>query len=271
MDNQHSCLMVGLPSAGKTTYLAAFWAVEKEGNTGHKVSCLKYPEDTKYLDEIKNKWLSQEKVPRTTLSTEVHLELVYVGTDKSLTLNVPDFKGEAFQMLLMNELDDSIERWIKLADSILFFIPNIPSDSLQDEVYGGDESDNKVAVAPSFTINEVSLWTQNVMLLKFLYEKCGETIPISICFSAWDEINAGSLSADEWIKKEHKFFYNFVVNHFHTYKYFGISAQGKKYEEEGAFDEELDELTSMKKRAYVFTDKKTNDITEPIAFLFESL
>lgn len=271
MGNKHTCLMVGLPSAGKTTYLAAFWAVEKEGDTGHKVSCLKYPEDTKYLDEIKNKWLSQEEVQRTTLSNEIHLELVYAEEDKYLTLNVPDFKGEAFQMLLVNEQGDSIDRWIGQADGILFLVPNIPADSLQDEVYGGDESDNKVAVAPSFTINEVSLWTQNVMLLKYLYEKCGATIPISICFSAWDEINAGGLSTEEWIKKEHRFFYNFVVNHFRTYKFFGISAQGKKYEEEGAFDENLDELTSKKKRAYVFTDKKTNDITEPIAFLLEVL
>lgn len=272
MENNHSCLMVGLPSAGKTTYLAAFWAIEKEGNTGHKVSCSKYPADTKYLDEQKNKWLSQEKVQRTTLGTEIHLDLKHTETGKCLTLHVPDFKGESFQRLLMNEVEDSIQNWIAQADSIVFFIPYIQSDSLKDEVLGGDENSELVANT-NFTINEVSLWTQNIMLLKYLHEKLGSSVPISICFSAWDEIvvETDTESVEEWIKTEHRFFYNFVKSHFDKFKFFGVSAQGKKYEREDAFDEKLDELTHAKKRAYVFTDKKSNDITEPIAFLLEAL
>ena len=271
MENIHSCLMVGLPSAGKTTYVAAFWAVEKDGNTGHKVSCSRYPADTKYLDELKNKWLSQEKVQRTTLGAEIHLDLIHTETGKSLTLHVPDFRGESFQMLLMNEQDESIQKWIVQADSILFFIPNIPSDSLKDEVLTGDES-NEIVANPAFTINEVSLWTQNIMLLKYFHEKLGSYIPISICFSAWDEMESCEQTVDDWIKTEHLFFYNFVKNHFRNVKFFGVSAQGRKYKEgDDAFDEELDELTNAKKRAYVFTDKKSNDITEPIAFLLDTL
>ncbi len=77
MEDKHSCLMVGLPSAGKSTYLAAFWAIEKEGNTGHLVSCRRYPPKTKYLDELKNNWLQQELVKRTTLGSEIH-----IGTDE---------------------------------------------------------------------------------------------------------------------------------------------------------------------------------------------
>lgn len=271
MENNHSCLMVGLPSAGKTTYMVAFWAIEKDGNTGHKISFSEYPEDTKYLDEQKSRWLSQEKVQRTTVGAELHWNLTHTETGKKLMLHVHDFKGESFQKLLMNQLDDSVHNWIAQADSILFFVPNKQSDSLKDEVYAGDEN-NETVSNPAFTINEVSLWTQNIMLLKYLHEKLGSFIPISICFSAWDEVNADFHSVEDWIKTEHRFFYNFVKSHFKTVKFFGVSAQGKKYEEgEDAFDEKLDELTSEKKRAYIFTDKKSNDITEPIAFLLEAL
>lgn len=50
-----------------------------------------------------------------------------------------------------------------------------------------------------------------------------------------------------------------------------MSAQGKAYKEgEDSYDEELDELTEKKQRAYIYTDYKSNDITEPIAFLLES-
>ena len=262
--------MVGLPCAGKSTYIAAFWAIEKEGNTGHKVSCRKYPPDTTYLDELKNRWLRQELVQRTVLSTDVHLDLVNSENAHELVLQIPDFKGESFHSILMNEINDTLYQWIKKADSILFFIPRLSMPALKDEVITGDEKQNSKA-NPAFSLASVSLFTQNIMLLKYLSDTCGKTIPISICFSAWDEIDTEGKSIEIWMQIEYPFFYNFVTHHFCKYKFFGVSAQGKKYGEgENDFDEELDELTEKKQRAYVFTDHKSNDITEPIAFLLES-
>ena len=37
MENTKKCLIVGLPNAGKSTYIGAFWAIEKDGGTGHKL------------------------------------------------------------------------------------------------------------------------------------------------------------------------------------------------------------------------------------------
>lgn len=44
------CLAIGLQDTGKTSYITAFWAIEKDGNTKHKLTFDKYPSDTSYLD-----------------------------------------------------------------------------------------------------------------------------------------------------------------------------------------------------------------------------
>lgn len=270
MEDKHSCLMVGLPSAGKSTYLAAFWAIEKEGNTGHLVSCRRYPPKTKYLDELKNNWLQQELVKRTTLGSEILLELMSTETDQDLSLLIPDFRGESFRSILTNNIDDALYNWVLKANSILFFIHHIPMDYLKDEIRV-DEAEQEPTTNPAFSLSSVSLWTQNIMVLKYISDICGKSIPISICFSAWDEIGVEDESVEEWIKTDHPFFYNFVTSHFSNLKFFGVSAQGKAYKEgKDIFDEELDNLTEKKQRAYVYTDHKSYDITEPIAFLLES-
>ena len=48
-------------------------------------------------------------------------------------------------------------------------------------------------------------------------------------------------------------------------KYYGVSAQGLEYKDE-KFDE-YQRLTELKQRAYVYTDNKSHDITEPFDFL----
>ena len=32
-------LLAGLPAAGKSTYITALWAVEKDGKSGHLLTC----------------------------------------------------------------------------------------------------------------------------------------------------------------------------------------------------------------------------------------
>lgn len=54
MENNMKCLAIGLQDTGKTSYITAFWAIEKDGNTKHKLTFDKYPSDTSYLDSMAN-------------------------------------------------------------------------------------------------------------------------------------------------------------------------------------------------------------------------
>jgi len=271
MENTKKCLIVGLPSAGKSTYIGAFWAIEKDGGTGHKLTCKEYPSDTTYLDALKKNWLEQTIVDRTVNiePQDIRLKLYSETTGNELELHIPDFKGEAFQRILSNNVMEKVVEWCNNADCILYFIEYAKDDILQDEMPQADVLDaaqTELTQRESTTmqIKDISKWTQNIMLLKYLHTQVGRDIPLAICISAWDKVNT-ELPIESWIKANHLFLYNFIQHHFTNVKYYGVSAQGLEYREEN-FDE-YQRLTEQKQRAYIYTNSKSHDITEPFDFL----
>ena len=130
------CIIVGLPGAGKSTYIGAFWAIEKDGKTGHKLVCSKYPEDSVYLDSLKSSWKKQKEVSRTSQLDvkEIIFELSLLSSSDEITLCVPDFKGEKFQSLIQNNIDPEVDKWFKESDSVMFFLKYNGRDTLQDEM-----------------------------------------------------------------------------------------------------------------------------------------
>lgn len=269
MSKSKKCLMVGLPNAGKTSYLAAFWAIEKNGDSGHKISFSSYPEKTVHLDKIKNEWLEQASVDRTPTDfiDEIRLPLIANRTEK-FTLEMPDFKGENYSRILLNNPSTNITKWITDADCTMFFIEMNYEDSLSDDL--GDTkntNDNKIE---TMKLSDISPWTQNIMLLKYLSECINANKPIAICFSAWDKIEnqIEGMSVDDWVSSKHRFLKNFVEHKFTNVKYYGISAQGRNYDKGGEVETtKFEELTRAKKRAYVYTNQKNYDITLPLDFL----
>lgn len=269
MENTKKCLIVGLPNAGKSTYIGAFWAIEKDGGTGHKLTCKEYPSDTTYLDALKKSWLEQTVVSRTVNiePQEIHLKLHSETTGNALELHIPDFKGEVFQRILSNNVMDKAAQWCGETDCILYFIKYAKEDILQDEIPQTSESARTESARTESTtmqIEDISEWTQNIMLLKYLHTQVKHNTPLAICISAWDKVNT-NLPIESWVESEHPFLYNFIRHHFTNVKYYGVSAQGLEYKDE-KFDE-YQRLTELKQRAYVYTDNKSYDITEPFDFL----
>lgn len=41
-------LLAGLPAAGKSTFITALWAVEKDGKSGHLLTCDGMPSESSY-------------------------------------------------------------------------------------------------------------------------------------------------------------------------------------------------------------------------------
>lgn len=267
-------LLAGLPAAGKSTYLTALWAVEKDGKSGHLLSCDGLPPESSYIDGMRDNWMVLKEVRRTAFAEpqEILLPMKSFRSSEKISLVLPDFKGEVFQGVLDNIISDDIRNWCGKAEGILFMLNlgNASPDMLQEEM--SESAKPKVEREKVvMTSSDITDAIKNVLLLKFLWEEIGDC-PISICFSCWDIRDvAEGLSSEQWVKENHPCIYNFVEEHFTHYCYFGVSAQGADYQGlDAEREDDLAEKTTSKERAYVYTDKKSYDITEPIDYILSS-
>ena len=266
-------LLAGLPAAGKSTYITALWAVEKDGKSGHLLSCDGMPSESSYIDSMRENWMVLKEVRRTTFAEpqEIVLPMKSSQTGENINLSLPDFKGEVFQRVLDNAVSKEIEDWCDKSSGILYML-NLGGSSpqmLQEEV--SKVTKPKVDLEKVvMTFSDIDPVIQNVLLLKYLYERMDD-VPIAICFSSWDATDCKEKNRiDEWVIENHPCIYNYVSEHFSSFKFYGISAQGADYGElDENSEDELAEKTTTKERAFVFTDKKSFDITEPIDFLIK--
>ena len=60
------CLIAGLPSAGKSTYIGALAYLLREPVKGQILRYAQNPEDLSYLNRLTEPWLRQSIVERTT-------------------------------------------------------------------------------------------------------------------------------------------------------------------------------------------------------------
>lgn len=264
-------LLAGLPAAGKSTYITALWAVEKDGKSGHLLTCDGMPSESSYIDSMRENWMVLKEVRRTAFAEpqEIVLPMKSSRTGEKINLSLPDFKGEIFQRILDNAVSKEIKDWCRKSSGILFML-NLGGCSpqmLQEQV--SDVTKPKVDLEKVvMTSGDIEPAIQNVLLLKYLYDYMDD-IPIAICFSSWDATDCKEgKNMEEWVKENHPCIFNYVKEHFSTFRFYGISAQGADYDDldENSGDE-LAEKTTRKERAFVYTEKKSFDITEPIDFL----
>lgn len=269
MKQDNKCLIVGLQDTGKSTYIAAFWAIEKDGDTGHQLSFDTYPDNTEYLDSIGNLWLEQEPVNRSPINAqELEFKLKDAESGEKINLAIPDFKGERFKRLLQNEEPSEIVTWLADASSILFFLPPTPERIFNEEMMEGLPEKTDYAPGDSFNVDEIEPWIQCIELLKYIHSVKGD-IKIAFCVSKWDSNMGKKIKVDKWIATEHLFFCTFVRKHFHHVKYYGVSAQGLDYENRGELNvDKVSMLTDKRERAYISDGISIDhDITKPLSWL----
>lgn len=271
MSQAKKCLVVGLQDTGKSSYMAAFWVIERNGTSGHLLTFNKRPDNTQYLDSIGNNWLEQEQVNRSSnMQMDLEFSLKHRATGSIIELAIPDFKGERYKLILQNEEPAEIEKWLNECDRILFFLPT-ESEKKFNEEYGVEpRGDSERKPSSTFSVDEIEPWIQNVELLKYIHEKKSD-IKIAFCISKWDLMISKDMTVKQWIEKEHLFFHTYVEHHFSNVRFFGVSAQGLDYGQRGDLTEDkVSELTDEGKRAYISSGTdKDYDITKPLAWLLE--
>lgn len=277
MNKSKRCFIMGLPNAGKTTYLAALWYSLNSALTKNKIKLNSMGND-KYLSGLSKKWLNAEQLDRTKLGyekTDILIEIVDENND-IFNLRFPDLSGETFQNLYeKREINSELVEYIISADGILMFI-NVAD--IREATFITDVSDNLPSSQNNNDINEENYRTRNpkqddptqvqvIELLQFVeIIRKNQCTNLDIILSAWDlsrnlEV---TLTPEEYVKKYMNMLWQFIQSNssiFKTY-FWGVSAQGGKLDDE----EELLSITEPMDRILVVNNKSEtcHDITLPI-------
>jgi Double-GTPase 1 len=294
----NSCVFIGLPNSGKSSFIAALWHVVQSGEIESIYSVSVQPHDREYLNALRKSFLECKPVERTKTDFEAEIELDITET---LTGNVakfifPDLSGETFQSQFEDrKLSISYAQRISACSSIMLFVnPNfikkgyLISDAeemfAKDEIEKASESANKtesnnLSEADGFGWSAKLCQTQVVLvdLLQIVSERLKAPCKINVIISAWDVIRAmpgldGEILPEEWIKSNLPLLYQFLLANSASFafKIFGVSAQGGNYSEVDDENLPLQELVKQSERIIVQEHESiTHDITVPLKWLFE--
>jgi hypothetical protein len=303
---KHNISIIGLPAAGKTTYIAALWGLMMQNSQYCSMTLHSLKEgNQEYLNKISEDWASYNEVGRTKLANvgDVVMNLRSTQTNNVLTLNIPDFYGELFDAHFKDrewtkeyyELMRASDRFVLFVDphaenNIARTIMNEIEDMEQfadldidipvednetkkpEETTTLDNNETSVANSQIYqhinTPNQVKL----VEILQYLMYTLEPERPFkfAIIVSKWDKVTANFSNAlpESIFKRQLPLLHQFLQCNSQAFEYnvFGVSAQGGDYETK----EKLDELISKmpEDRVVIFDGKtKSKDIATPITWL----
>lgn len=233
------CFIAGLPSAGKTTFLAALWnLINHDPDAKLKLNKI---ENGQYLASLSNKWANMEPLERTVPSgeqTDISIKLE-MSNKTIFDLQLPDLSGETFQSQYeMREISEEVAKYIEDADAVLFFI-NVNSIKLlgliseQTFPRSSTPSTNVVNRNPK---EDDPIQIQVIELLQFiLFIRKNKMLKIGFMFSAWDLIKSklNDIKPEQFLEERMNMLWQFCQANQDSIEYqtWGISAQGGSFNE----------------------------------------
>lgn len=274
---EKKCFIAGVPDAGKTTYIAALWDIIKRNGCQLELQFTTNPDNTTYLNEIWEYWVSMKKIERSNIPApdDITINVKRTKDGEELELDIPDFMGEQFQKIIDHTLPDNIKQWIEQSDRMLYFI-NVLDDNIKDDMEQGDDQaeedidrDTEKKKAPLLAPEKMMQASQNMMVLKYIANHA-KMKRVAIGLSAWDIKMKGEKTPEEYLKQRSPALYNFIKWHFKDCVFFGVSAQGFDYKEKNERVTEMKEKARNSDRAFIVFDqekKPSSDLTKPLSYL----
>lgn len=283
----HNFLLIGLPSTGKTSFLAALWYAIQQNQIPTGLILKKLEGNSTYLNTIRAAWLAFKPVGRNPTDTETYVSMWLKRRegDEEVHLTFPDVSGESFkEQWTSRQLTASYDKCLKAANGgILFIHPTSITQPLRitevdnlaaliDDEVVADASEPATSAPPPtpWNIEKAPTQVQLVELLQFL--KCQPYFQppfrLAIAISAWDLVMASKLNPENWIQEQLPLLNQFLASNRKSFdvEFYGISAQGGNYE--GGKTTTLHNK-SPANRIEIFgkSIKNKHDITEPLLWL----
>lgn len=280
--------LAGLPSSGKSSFLAAFW-VYANGAPQSSLAVESFPEDAEYLAELQRHWFDYNAVPRTSAGVErsVNLKVKRKSDLARFDLNIPDLSGESFgQIWSQRHWSSNFQSIADDASGALLFVhPTVIEDgatlaqvqALQDELddeeeeVAGGTTNNGTAEPATWDITNAPTQIKLVDSLQLIAEHASVRKPfrLGVVVSAWDIVRKHDPAASPkaWLRARMPLLTQFLNMNRETYEtaVFGVSAQGGDY---GDLTPEFQD-TQPHQRCLVAGDLITDptDVTAPINWL----
>ena len=236
--NTKSLLMAGLPTAGKTSYLAAAWFALTQPAGSAEVSLRRLPRNIEFLNRLMDSWLNCQPADRTLSASfeDIRLEL-YLKGQPPFVLNCPDYSGEHVRDLWVKR------RWpghlgphVREADAVLLFVNlfEIQEPHTIEEYAHFAQGLKADAPDPSrksvpFDRTRAPSQTMLVEFLQFLLLRSkAKVLPVAVVLSAWDKLMGEAKAPAEQVASRLPLLNQFLVSNQQRMPNtaFGISAQG---------------------------------------------
>ena len=228
-------LVIGLPAAGKTTFLAALWHVLESGHVPGALRLSEVHGDQGYLNRIRDAWGSCQPIERTRRGqdTVVRMRLVEADGRGATELVVTDPSGESFsdQWEIGRATTDYLEHASGALGVLLFINPATVDNALViDGVVedGGSPSGGGTPQPwqPQFAGTQVQLveMLQTLRRPPFAVERC----PVAVLVSAWDRVVDRHVPPNHWLAQTVPLLHQLLWTNELTFpsRVYGVSAQG---------------------------------------------
>jgi hypothetical protein len=281
---EKAVVAIGLPSSGKTTFLAALWHLIQARKIESKfiLAALKAGEGP-HLKAISARWLQAKKQERT-FHTKNRTVTIALKTSEGVQfdLSFPDIAGEAFaEIWESRQCDPSVVESLR-APGVLLFLhsTNINSphwiyeEGKLNKLMGSKRTPGApVAWEARFAPTQVQL----VDLLRCLQESPLDVGPrrLAIVLSAWDLAESEKKTPADYLAMQMPLLHQYLqhgLSKSWAHQIYGISAQGAEYDGDdkppcdGA--KLMREKNTPSERIKVLAnDSVSHDLTEPLFWL----
>jgi len=229
-------LLLGLPSSGKTTFLAALWHLLVQEEVAKTMKLAKWPDTREYLNKLTQKWVRFQPVDRNLLTEDIKkIQLALQNGDEIVDFHIPDMSGETWEALWENRLcpADITDLVIESFGIILF----LHADHIQPPVDIMTIDRQTVSVQPA-SDSSPSPWNPKesptqvklVDLLQILIRPpfAHRNRRLVVVISAWDKVLEMNQTPEQFLMSGLPMLFQFL--HFSyqypSFKVYGVSALG---------------------------------------------
>ena len=293
-------LVIGLPEAGKTTFLAALWHVAESGEVPDSLSLTKLQGDLSHLNKIRDTWLGCSPVGRTQQASQTAtmvqtvLSLNDPISGQTSEVIFPDVAGEVFSIQWeKRQCSKEYDELMAHAGGLLLFIHSVKVNQperigkkVQDLIEALGEDDEVLATtSPQIEVSgNPTPWSpersptqvQLVDLLQTVIRRSRHRIPLrlAVIISAWDLVAQTQLptrnlqqAPSDWLKTRLPFLDQFLTSNGDKLekRVYGVSASGGDYSTQQ--DQLLKALISSQRIVVEGESCGKHDITAPVRWV----